>query len=238
MKKKINISNGNTSIPAIVWGNPSTKILIEVHGNLSNKEDAVISLTAKRAVDKGYQVVSFDLPKHGARAHDDYACTPPNCISDLHAVYKYAKSLGSEISVFGCSMGAYFTLLAYHEHNIKQSLFLSPVVNMERIIKSLMQGFNISEDRLEAEKQIELPIGEVLDWDYYTFVRENPITFDWNMPTNILYGSNDTVCDLDDVLDFSTRYQAEVKVDDNGEHYYHTEEHLETVSQWLNKVLV
>lgn len=43
------------------------KIFIAVHGNMSNKEDAVIQILAEEADRKGYQVLSFDLPEHGER---------------------------------------------------------------------------------------------------------------------------------------------------------------------------
>ncbi len=69
--------------------------------------------------------MSFDLPAHGARADGAYACTPLNCIGDLAAVFEFAGSLSSDISLFACSIGAYFSLLAYHKLKIKQSLFLS-----------------------------------------------------------------------------------------------------------------
>jgi uncharacterized protein len=233
-----NISNQKICIPAILWGKPSTKLLIEVHGNLSNKEDTVISMLAQIAVIKGYQVLSFDLPKHGERANDDYACNPPNCVSDLFTVYEYARSLASDISLFACSMGAYFSLLAFYDFDIKQSLFLSPVVNMERIIVNMMEGFQVSEERLKAEKQITLPIGQTLDWDYYCYVRENPICFNWKTPTAILFGSDDNLSEWKEISAFAKRYQAAVKVLEHGEHYFHTEKQLQEFEVWINDNLL
>jgi len=237
MKKKIEILNDTIRIPAIIWGNTSNKILIEIHGNLSNKEDVVIAKIAKRAVESGYQVISFDLPEHGDRNDSSYKCEPSNCISDLQAVYRYSKSLGTDISVFGCSIGAYFSLLAYKEYEINQLIFLSPVVNMEKIIKNMMRGFDISEERLKSEQRIELPIGQTLDWDYYSFVRDNRIFDKWQSPINILYGRKDMMCEWSEISDFVTRNNADVKIDEDGEHYYHTQEHLETIDQWLDEVL-
>jgi hypothetical protein len=100
--------------------------------------------------------LSFDLPMHGERANDAYECNPWNCIRDLTAVFEFAQSLSPDISLFACSMGAYFSLLAYHNSNIKQSLFLSLVVNMERIIQNMMSGFQVSEERLKKERHIPL----------------------------------------------------------------------------------
>lgn len=237
MKKNIEILNNNIKIPAIIWGESSNKILIEVHGNLSNKEDIVISTIAKCAVQLDYQVISFDLPEHGDRHDTSYKCEPTNCISDLKAVYKYSKSIGSEISIFGCSMGAFFSLLAYKDYDINKTMFLSPIVNMERIITNMMQSFNVSEERLELEHQIELPIGQTLDWDYYSFVKDNQIPYKWDSPINILYGKNDMMCEWSILSEFVTRYNATIKIDENGEHYYHTEKHMDTINQWMNEVL-
>jgi pimeloyl-ACP methyl ester carboxylesterase len=235
--KHFYIPNKKIRVPAVLWGEQSSKLLIEVHGNLSNKEDTVVSMMAERAVQKGYQALSFDLPMHGERANEAYECNPWNCVSDLTAVIEFARSLSPDISLFACSMGAYFSLLAYHDFNIKQSLFLSPVVNMERIIENMMAGFQVSEERLEKEHQILLPIGQTLDWDYYSYVRENPVS-EWNIPTAILYGSDDNVSEWDEIAAFSEKYKATVKVLDRGEHYFHTEEQLRVFDTWADENLL
>ena len=49
------------------YGEVRVKNFIAVHGNMSNKEDAVIQILAEEANQKGYQVLSFDLPEHGER---------------------------------------------------------------------------------------------------------------------------------------------------------------------------
>lgn len=237
-KEHFYILNNDVRIPAVMWGNPSNKLLIAVHGNLSNKEDTCITITAQRAAEKGYRVLSFDLPEHGERTKGAYACIPQNCVSDLTAVYEFAGTQASDISLFACSLGAYFSLLAYHESDIKQALFLSPVVSMERLISNMMGAFHVSEQRLKAEKQITLPIGQTLDWDYYSYVKENPICFPWNAPTSILYGSDDNVSDWDEVSLFTKKYMASIQVLDHGEHYFHTEEQLRAFDMWLTDSLL
>lgn len=52
---KIEIDN----IPAILWGEPSDKIYIFVHGKMSSKESA--HEFSQIASERGYQVLSFDL---------------------------------------------------------------------------------------------------------------------------------------------------------------------------------
>lgn len=224
------------NIPAILWGDKSEKLLIAVHGNMSNKADDAIVVLAEEATAVGYQVLSFDLPQHGERKDESYHCDVQTCVQDLRTVLTYARSVSDSISVFGCSMGAYFCLLEYWREPLNQSLFLSPVVNMERIISNMMAWFNISENRLKAEKEILTPIGQVLYWDYYCYVKEHPIAT-WNTPTSILYGSADNLCEFDVVSRFARRFNCNLQVMENGEHYFHTQEQLQYFRQWLKKHL-
>ena len=64
MKQQVlNISG----IPAILWGPPSERVLIAVHGDQASKSDPCIALLAEVAVERGLRVLSFDLPEHGER---------------------------------------------------------------------------------------------------------------------------------------------------------------------------
>ena len=171
LKRKLIIEG----IPAILWGQKSDKLFLAVHGNMSNKEDDVIVLFAEKAVAEGYQVLSFDLPEHGDRKGDAYACDVWHCVHDLGDIMSYARNVSESISLFACSMGAYFSLLAYAETPLEQCLFLSPVTDMERIIKNMMSAFGISEERLKVENEIPTPIGQTLYWDYYDYVKSHTI---------------------------------------------------------------
>ncbi len=181
-------------------------------------------------------MLSFDLPEHGDRKNEAYACKVQNCVKDLNTIMNYAQSLSNNISVFACSIGAYFTLLAYKDKLLKQCLFLSPVVNMKRIINNMMTWFNVSENRLKSEKEISTPIGQTLYWDYYCYVKEHPIAA-WNKPTSILYGSKDNLCEFDVVASFVKRFNCNLQVMEQGEHYFHTEEQLQFLRQWIKKYI-
>ena len=230
IKETLKIGN----IPAILWGDKSDKLFVVVHGNMSNKADDAIVVFAEEATVIGYQVLSFDLPEHGDRTNETYACKVQNCVQDLNSIMRYAQSLSNNISVFACSMGAYFSLLAYSHEPLKQCLFLSPVVNMERIINNMMTWFSISKNRLKTEKEVSTPIGQTLYWDYYCYVKEHPIVA-WNNRTSILYGSEDNLCEFDVVSMFAKRFDCDLQVMEHGEHYFHTEEQLQFLRQWLKK---
>jgi alpha-beta hydrolase superfamily lysophospholipase len=230
IKQNLKIEN----IPALLWGDKSDKLFVEVHGNMSNKADDTIVVFAEEATAIGYQVLSFDLPEHGDRKDENYACKIQNCVQDLNTIMRYAQSLSSNISLFACSMGAYFSLLAYSHETLQQSLFLSPVVNMEHIINNMMKWFNVSESRLKTEKEISTPIGQTLYWDYYCYVKEHPIVT-WNKPTSILYGSEDNLCEFDVVSTFAKRFDCDLKIMEHGEHYFQTEEQLQFFRQWVKR---
>lgn len=233
IKQNLKIEN----IPAILWGDKSDKLFVVVHGNMSNKADDLVIVFAEEAIKKGYQVLSFDLPEHGDRKDENYKCKVQNCVKDLNTIMCYAQLLSNNISIFACSMGAYFSLSAYKNLLFKQCLFLSPVLNMERLINNMMIWFNVSESRLKLEKEISTPSGQTLYWDYYCYVKEHPIV-DWNSPTSILYGSEDNLCEFDVVSAFVKSFDCDLRVMEQGEHYFHTEEQLKFFRQWLKEIIL
>ena len=230
--ERINIDG----IPSIIWGEKSSKVFIAVHGNMSNKEDEVIKILAEKVIGKGYQLLSFDLPEHGERKNDTaYLCKVQNCVKDLKQIIEYAKQNYSEINLWACSMGAYFSLVAYKNEEIKQCLFLSPVVNMKVIIDNMMLWSNTTEEELEEKQEIKIDFGQTLYWDYYKYVKDNPI-INWNKKTYILHGNKDNIQNEDIIKNFSNKFNCDLTILENGEHYFHTEEQLKFYKEWLEKL--
>ena len=231
--EKIKINN----IPSIIWGEKSNKVFIAVHGNMSNKEDEVIKILAEKVTKKGYQLLSFDLPEHGERKDNkNYLCKVQNCVNDLKQIIEYAKKNYDEINLWACSMGAYFSLISYKDEDIKNSVFLSPVVNMKIIINNMMLWSNTTEEKLKAKQEINTEFGQTLYWDYYKYVKENPIV-NWNKETYILYGSKDNMQEQSIIQDFSNKFNCKLSILENGEHYFHTEKQLDYYKKWLDKTL-
>lgn len=231
--KRTKINN----IPSIIWGEKSSKVFIAIHGNMSNKEDKVIEILANKVTNKGYQLISFDLPEHGERKMDtNYLCKVQNCVNDLKQIIEYAKVNYNEINIWACSIGAYFSLLAYKDEDLKQCLFLSPVVNMKIIIENMMLWSNTTEKELNEKQEIKTDFGQTLYWDYYLYVKENPIT-NWNKKTYILYGNKDNMQNESIIKDFSNEFNCDLTILKNGEHYFHTEEQLKFYNDWLDKII-
>ena len=219
-------------IPAVLWGAASDKLFIAVHGDQSNKEDDVIAILANEAEKAGYQTLSFDLPEHGDRKEENRLCNVQNCIEDLSRIMIYARTVSEDISLFGCSIGAYFSMMAYKNEPIRQALFLSPVVDMRRIIENMMLWFDVSKERLKQEKEVITPI-KTLYWDYYQYVVRHPV--EWNKPTALFYGANDELCEYEYVNAFARRFHASMTVLEDSEHFFHTERQLDFLRKWLRE---
>ena len=217
-------------IPAILWGPASGRLMLAAHGDQSNKADTVIAILAEEAAEKGYQTLSFDLPEHGDRKAESRLCKAQNCVEDLSEVMKFAHTLSEDICLFGCSTGAYFSMLAFPDEPIRQALFLSPVIDMKRIIDNMMKWFGISEEQLWQQQEIPTPM-KTLYWDYYQYVVKHPVQ--WYKPTALLYGKNDTLCEYQYVRCFAERTRADITIFDEGEHFFHTDAQLAFFRQWL-----
>lgn len=225
--KKIRINN----IPAIIWGEKSDKVYLFVHGKMSSKEAA--EEVAKIAEQKGYQTISFDLPQHGERTEESAGCDIWNGIRDLTVIGDYVFENWKEISLFACSLGAYFSLNAYNTYDIKKCLFKSPILDMEYLIKQMMVWFDVSEERLEREQEVDTPI-DIMSWAYYQYVLAHPIE-KWDIPTNILYGGKDNLQSPEVVKNFVEKYNCKLTMAENSEHPFMEKEDGEIVEQWLRE---
>jgi esterase/lipase len=229
-KEKIKIGN----IPALLYGTSSQKLYIFVHGRYGKKEDA--DSFAAMAAKIGYQTISFDLPEHGERKDEEYRCTIQNGIHDLKEIYSFFQNKYRSFSLFACSLGAYFSLSAYQNVKFEKCLFLSPVLDMERLIQNMMRKSNVSEEELKEKMKIETSFGETLSWDYYEFVRNNPIE-KWDNKTFILYGENDNITEKSILDSFVKKYNCNLEVLKNGEHWFHTVEQSNYLENWIQRII-
>ena len=228
--KMSRIKIGN--IPAIVFGDISNKVYVYVHGKMGKKEEA--SSFAEIAIDKGFQVISFDLPEHGERMDIDYQNNIWNGVSDLNEVLNYAKSIWKEINLYAVSIGVYYRLIAYSNIPIKNCLFISPIIDMKKLIENMLLWSNSTIEKLTENSIIETSFGETLNIDYYNFVLENPIR-NWNNITHILYGMQDNMMDFNTIINFTKKFNCELTTYSDMEHYQYTEKDLERLKKWQEK---
>ena len=228
-KEKIIIDN----IPAVIYGEKSEKLYLFVHGKLSCKEEA--ERFAEIVESYNYQVLSFDLPEHGERKSGKTDFTVQNCVSDLKTVINHVIGKYKSISLYGCSIGAYFSLIAYKNIEFKKCLFVSPILDMEKLIQNMMQWAGVTEEDLETRKEIKTSFGETLYWDYYQFVKNNPVDL-WKNKTYILYGENDNLTEKGVLNSFKDKFNCSVETMPDGEHYFHTRKQLIFLDNWIKEV--
>lgn len=215
------------SIPALVWGKESEKVYLFVHGKQSCKEYA--KQFARIAESKGFQTLSFDLPGHGERT-DGERCDFRTGKRDLTLVADYAFRRWKSVSLFACSLGAYFSLQTLTERKLKKALFLSPVADLRLLTENMMVWFGVTKERLEKEKEIETPI-DTLRWDYYNYILTHPVT-KWTVPTAVLYGGKDNLQPREAMEGFCRKFGCELTVSEQSEHPFMTEGDEKILEKW------
>ena len=91
----------------------------------------------------------------------------------------------------------------------------------------------MSEEELRDKGVIHTDFGEDLSWDYLCYVREHPVQ--WSVPTSILYGNKDNLTSLETVSAFAEQHDAVLTVMENGEHWFHTDEQMQFLDDWIRK---
>ena len=215
-------------IPALLWGEPSDWVYLFVHGKMGSKEAA--ENFAEIAEKKGYQTLSFDLAQHGERT-DGALLDVFIGIRDLNAVADYVFSRWKHVSLYACSIGAYFSLQTYGDRPFEKALFQSPILDMAYLVNQMMRWFNVTPEELKEKGVIDTPI-DPLRWDYYQYIMAHP-TERWPIPTHILYGGKDNLQSMEVMEKFAKRFRALLTVSPDSEHPFMAEDDQPIVKGWL-----
>ena len=198
------------------------RLILYVHGKGGSAGEA----QHYRPLFPGSDVVGFDYRAQTPwEAKDEFAR-----FFDLHSAGYHS------VILIANSIGAYFSMHALAEKNVSQALFISPIVDMERLITDMMRWAQVTEAELERRQEIPTAFGETLSWPYLCYVREHPVTH-WDVPTRILYAGRDELVERETTEKFVRRFDAELTVMEEGEHWFHTEEQLAVLRQWIRKGL-
>ena len=141
------------------------------------------------------------------------------------------KSKYENVILIANSIGAFFSMNAGIDDMIQRAYFISPIVDMEKLITDMMKWANVTEQELESKGVIHTDFGEDLSWDYLCNVRCHPI--EWRVPTQILYGSKDHLMSIETITEFALKHQATLSVMEGGEHWFHTEEQMQFLDNWI-----
>ena len=166
----------------------------------------------------------------------DYkSSTPWEAGMEIHAAVAELNAGYDRIILIANSIGAYFSMNADIERYVTHAFFISPIVDMEKLISDMMGWAGITESELQKKRTIHTDFGEDLSWEYLSYVREHPV--DWNVPTDILYGSADNLTSVDTITAFAQAHHASITVMENGEHWFHRSEQMQFLDNWLKNKL-
>ena len=173
----------------------------------------------------------------GRSSESHQACLNGRVVTELDAVKEIRiaaeelKGKYENVILIANSIGAFFSMNAGIDEMIQKAYFISPIVDMDKLITDMMKWANVTEQELELKGVIHTDFGEDLSWEYLSYVRSHLV--EWRVPTQILYGSKDHLISLDTITRFANKHQATLTVMDDGEHWFHTEEQIAFLDNWI-----
>ena len=195
------------------------KVVIYVHGKGGSAAES-----------KHYESLFSDSDVVGLEYQND---VPWKVGEEIFSEVSALKKEYKDIVLVANSIGAYFSMHAGIDELIKKAYFVSPIVDMEGMIQGLMRSISLSEEELKIKGRAATPFGEDVTWEYLCFVREHPI--DWTVPTHILYGDKDKLTPYQTIKSFADRFGSTLTVMEGGEHWFHTEEQMKFLDQWIGE---
>lgn len=194
-------------------------IVVYVHGKGGSAEEAV----HYKPLFPESEVIGFDYRSQ----------TPWEAAEEFPLFFAGLRERCDRLTLTANSIGAFFSMSSLNETMADDARFISPVVDMERLIGDMMMWAGVSERELAERSEIPTDFVEVLSWRYLTYVREHPVV--WHVPTRILYGERDELTSFETISAFAGRIGAELTVMPGGEHWFHTDEQMHFLDNWLTK---
>ena len=192
-------------------------VILYIHGQGGNAEEAAHYESLFRDCD----VIGLDY----------HAQTPWEAREEFPKLFDGICAPYRSVTVIANSIGAFFAMQALSDREIDRAYFISPVVDMQKLIEDMMSWANVSESELREKGEIETSFGQTLSWEYLTYVRDHPI--DWSVPTHILYGGKDHLTSRATISAFAQQIGATLTVMENGEHWFHTDEQMQVLDAWI-----
>ncbi len=195
------------------------RAIIYIHGKGGSAEEA----SHYKTLFENSDVIGFDYTAQAPwEAKEEF----PTFFDSICQKYE-------SVIIIANSIGAFFAMNSLYDQRIEKAFFISPIVDMETLITDMMMWASVTEEELRTKKEIETDFGETLSWEYYCYVKEHPIT--WTIPTHILYGDSDNMTSYEIMSKFSNQIKATLTVMKNGEHWFHTEEQMNFLDNWMKQ---
>ena len=166
----------------------------------------------------------------------DYRGAPPwEAGAEIRRAVLACRKIHGDLFLIANSVGAYYLLHAGVEKEVSRAWFLSPLVDMERMIRDLLRSVGATETDLRERGRIPTPFGEDLSWDVLSYVRSHPVR--WSVPTHILCGGRDDLVPFETVAAFARAHRARLTVMKEGGHWFHTEAEMAFLDGWIRNTV-
>ena len=157
--------------------------------------------------------------------------TPWEAREEFPAFFAAQRENCGTLILIANSIGAFLSMVSLDETLVDSACFISPVVDMEQLIRGMMTWANVTERELKERGEIPTDFGETLSWAYLRDVRAHHIR--WRVPTRILYGERDDLTSRETISGFAAKIGAELTVMPGGQHWFHTEEQMRFLDRWI-----
>lgn len=198
------------------------QLVIYVHGKGGNADEA----EHYKSLFPESDVIGFDYKSQN----------PWEAKKEFTAFFDSVSKKYDSVFLIANSIGAFFSMVSLSDKKISKAFFISPVVDMEKLICNMIVWANVSEKELEEKRKIPTNFGETLSWKYLCYVRKNPLN--WQIPTFILYGEKDNLTSLETIKNFADKTKANLSIMKNGEHWFHTKEQMDFLDEWIKKLVL
>ena len=121
-------------------------LVIYVHGKGGNADEAL-----------HYKNL---FPEADVLGLDYKAETPWDAKNEFPAYFDSVAADYDEVILIANSIGAFFSMNALGDKPIKQAYFISPMVNLEKLICDMMMWAGVSEEELREKKTVSTNFGE------------------------------------------------------------------------------
>ena len=142
------------------------KTIIYIHGKGGNAEEAI----HYKPLFGNCDVIGFDYESQ----------TPWEAREEFPKFFDTVCRNAQPVEIIANSIGAFFSMNALTDKKISKAYFISPVVDMKKLISDMMLWANVTEEELKCRKNIPTAFGETLSWEYLCYVKEHPVA--WNVP--------------------------------------------------------
>lgn len=108
---------------------------------------------------------------------DYHAASPWETGEEIRKAVETLCGSYDEITLIANSIGAFFSLHAGIDRLICRACYISPLVDMEQMILSLLRQTGATEDDLRQHGELPAPFGETLSWNELCYVRTHPVSW-------------------------------------------------------------